>query len=133
MSVSLRGLLAVVAAAVACVSAAPAAHANFTICNDFKQSVQVAYASHNGRDWESQGWWTIRPNQCTVLEPGSLTNRFYYLYARSVDGRTFWGGDYFFCTHEPNSFTIVGDVDCGIGFFEIDTGDEATWTQRLTP
>ncbi len=111
------------------------ASADFTLCNRFEQTVYAAYAYDNGDDWVSEGWYEMRPQQCTTLVYGNLNlqNRYYYIYAESADGWNSWGGDHCFCTHEPNAFTIVGDDQCNTGFFEVDTQDYSDWTQNLDP
>ena len=109
------------------------ASADFTLCNKFKQPIYASYAYHDGNDWVSEGWYEVRPQQCTILVEGNLANRYYYIYAESADEQTFWGGEFDFCIHEPNAFTIVGDDQCNTGFFEVDTQNYSDWTHDLTP
>lgn len=111
------------------------ASADFTLCNDFKQTIYAAYGYYSDYegDWVSEGWWEVRPNQCVILESGQLQGRYRYLFAETADGRTWWDGEYFFCTHEPNAFTIIGDEQCNTGFFEVDMQNYRDWVHRLTP
>lgn len=112
----------------ACLSAAPAL-AGLTICNetDARQSIAIGYK--DGDNWTSEGWWTVRPGDCTTPVKGDLANRYYYYRATNPD-RPFEGEDYYFCT-DPKAFTIVGDTDCQARgyreeeFSQIDTGPEA--------
>lgn len=108
------------------------AHADLTICNQYKETIFAAYGYNNGTDWVSQGWWQIDPGQCSALISGALTNRYYYVYADTDNGDYYWGGDYMFCIHKPNEFEIIGDTDCHTGFFEIDTNGQTDITQTLT-
>ena len=114
-------------------AAARPASADFTVCSEFKQTVYVAYAYHDGTDWVSEGWWSVYPFDCTVVWTGPIDASYLYLFAESEDGRTSWGGEYMFCIHEPNAFTIWGDEDCHTGFLEIDLGGARDWTHTLTP
>ena len=64
-------------------------------------------------------------------------SRFYYIYAVDYDQFGEWGGRAFMCTREKE-FTISGIEDCvargfeRTGFFEIDTGEQSSWTVQLT-
>jgi uncharacterized membrane protein len=68
---------------------------------------------------------------------GPLRSRFYYVHAVDYDRGGEWGGNFFLCT-QPRVFTIRDIGDCAqrgferTGFFEIDTGEMATWAVQLT-
>ena len=68
---------------------------------------------------------------------GSLVARFYYIYAVDYDRGGEWSGQAFMCTREKE-FTIRGTDDClargydRTGFFEVDTGEQPSWTVQLT-
>jgi len=109
------------------------AFADLSVCNENKQTVIAAVGYHDGQIWVSEGWFTIRAGQCAPVYERPLSNRYYYLYARTADRGRYWGGDYYFCIHEPNEFTIYGDEGCDVGFLEIDTLDESVWTHSLVP
>ena len=71
-------------------------------------------------------------------DPGrTLVARYYYVYAIDYDHGGEWGGKAFMCTREKE-FTIRGIEDClargydRTGFFEIDTGEQQSWTVQLT-
>jgi len=109
--------------------------ADFTVCNESDSStasVSVAYQSDG--EWVSEGWWNIDRGDCTIIFPGDLKSRYYYIRADGGDGT--WKGDYNFC-YKSEKFTIYGDENCSSrgyksgGYFEVDTGDSYDWTQRL--
>jgi hypothetical protein len=68
---------------------------------------------------------------------GSLIARFYYVYAVDYDRGGEWSGKAFMCTRDKE-FTIRGIEDClargydRTGFFEVDTGEQRSWTVQLT-
>ena len=70
-------------------------------------------------------------------ERATLVARFYYVYAIDYDRGGEWGGKTFMCTRDKE-FTIRGIEDClargfdRTGFFEIDTGEQKSWTVQLT-
>lgn len=67
---------------------APAAHANFTICNESRSramSVAVAWQFHTlfPTPIRVDGWTRIPPNRCEVVSPGRLHQHSYYVLAVS--------------------------------------------------
>ena len=68
---------------------------------------------------------------------GPLAARYYYVYAVDYDQGGEWSGKSFMCTRDKE-FTIRGFEDClargydRTGFFEIDTGEQRSWTVQLT-
>ena len=66
-----------------------------------------------------------------------LVARFYYVYAVDYDRGGEWSGKAFMCTRDKE-FTIRGTDDClargydRTGFFEVDTGEQPSWTVQLT-
>ena len=68
---------------------------------------------------------------------GPLVARFYYIYAVDYDRGGEWSGQAFMCTRDKE-FTIRGIDDClargydRTGFFEVDTGEQPSWTVQLT-
>ena len=67
----------------------------------------------------------------------ALVARFYYIYAVDYDRGGEWSGQAFMCTRDKE-FTIRGIEDClargfdRTGFFEVDTGEQRSWTVQLT-
>jgi uncharacterized membrane protein len=118
------------------VAAAAPADASFTVCNKGSHAAKVALGRFNGRDWESDGWWTVKPKDCSKLLIGPLEARYYYLYA--TDGRQgSWDGRHGFCVM-GGKFSIVGRGGCAArgydrkGFFQVDTGHAADYTHKLS-
>jgi uncharacterized membrane protein len=116
---------------------APAAHADFRMCNNTTARVSVALAYTNGASWVSEGWWNIKAGACETLLRGPLAAQFYYVYAMDERGGE-WKGKAFMCTRD-REFRIDGREDCFVrgydrsGFFEVDTGKDAkNWTVQLT-
>ena len=117
-------------------AAAPPAHANLRICNKTAHAVSIALGFFDGREWSSQGWWTVSPSGCNELISGALNARYYYLYAIHQEVGGAWDGDRGFCTVSAQ-FRIAGRANCqGRGyerspFFQVDTGQAPDWTENL--
>lgn len=117
-------------------SAEPA-RAELRLCNKTDSQVGIAVGYRNKVDWSTEGWWNLPANSCETLIPGQLASRYYYIYAIDYDQGGEWGGRAFMCTREKE-FTISGIADCvargyeRTGFFEIDTGEQRSWTVQLT-
>ncbi len=113
------------------------AKADLRLCNKTESQVGVAIGYRQQTDWITEGWWNLPANSCETLVPGPLVSRFYYIYAVDYDQFGEWGGRAYMCTREKE-FTINGIEDCvargyeRTGFFEIDTGEQASWTVQLT-
>jgi uncharacterized membrane protein len=114
------------------------AHADFRLCNNTASKVGVAIGYKDGEGWATEGWWNIAGNgACETLLQGELTARFYYIYAVDYDRGGEWSGQAFMCTRDK-VFTIRGTEDClargydRTGFFEVDTGEQRSWTVQLT-
>src|SRR6266567_8962185 len=116
--------------------AAPAA-ADFRLCNNTGGRVGIAIGYKDGDGWITEGWWNLAARSCDTLLKGVLVARFYYIYAVDYDHGGEWSGKAFMCTREKE-FTIRGIDDClargydRTGFFEVDTGDQPSWTVQLT-
>jgi uncharacterized membrane protein len=115
-----------------------AAHADFRLCNNTSSKVGVAVGYKGGEGWATEGWWNISGNgTCETLLRGELAARFYYVYAVDYDRGGEWSGQAFMCTRDKE-FTILGTEDClargydRTGFFEVDTGEQRSWTVQLT-
>jgi uncharacterized membrane protein len=113
------------------------AQAGFAVCNKASLPAKVALGHFDGKTWRSEGWWTILPQKCETLLSGPLDARYYYLYGTDGGSGT-WNGSKEFCTAAVGPFSIPGRGNCAArgydrkGFFEVDTGDEANWTQSLS-
>jgi len=116
--------------------AASHAEAGLTVCNKSKHVAKVALGRFDGRDWGSEGWWTLRPGACAAVVPGTLEARYYYLYGTDGDAE-FWDGGTGFCTANTPHFRIEGQANCAARgydrrrFFRIDTRDNLNQVQNL--
>jgi uncharacterized membrane protein len=116
--------------------AAPA-HADFRLCNSSASRVGVSVGYKDGENWVTEGWWNIAASSCETLLKGPLVARYYYVYALDYDRGGEWGGIAYMCTR-GKEFTIRGVDNCmargydRTGFFEIDTGEQRSWTVQLT-
>jgi len=116
--------------------AAPAL-ADLRMCNTTASRIGVAIGYRDGQGWVTEGWWNIAPRGCETLLRGTLAARFYYVHAVDYDKGGEWTGKSVMCTRNKE-FTIRGITDCLArgydrdGFFEVDTGEQKSWTIQLT-
>ena len=114
----------------------PAA-ADFRLCNNTSSRVGVAVGYKDADGWTTEGWWNLPARTCETVLKGNLVARFYYVYAIDYDRGGEWMGQAYMCTRDKE-FTIRGIGDClargydRSGFFEVDTGEQRTWTVQLT-
>lgn len=124
-------------AALALMLATTEARADFRMCNNTAGRVGIAIGYKDGDGWTTEGWWNLASRNCETLLKGALVARFYYVYAIDYDRGGEWSGQAFMCTREKE-FTIRGTEDClargydRTGFFEVDTGEQRSWTVQLT-
>jgi uncharacterized membrane protein len=101
------------------------ANAWFDVCNRSNRRVPVAFgyrdfvdnrellASSSSSSWISEGWWSLNPGNCTRVYPHELwrRNRYYYVFAKSTDGKLVWGGNTSFCVvSRAFTFLNVGNL-----------------------
>ena len=116
--------------------AQPAA-ADFRLCNNTGSRVGIAIGYKDSDGWTTEGWWNLSARSCETLLRGTLVARFYYVYALDYERGGEWSGQAFMCTRDKE-FTIRGIDDClargyeRTGFFEVDTGEQRSWTVQLT-
>ena len=131
---ALGGLLLV--GAVMGATLGPAA-ADFRLCNNTGSRVGIALGYKDSDGWTTEGWWNLSARSCDTLLKGSLVARYYYIYAVDYDRGGEWSGKAYMCTRDKE-FTIRGIEDClargydKTGFFEVDTGEQRSWTVQLT-
>ena len=107
------------------------------LCNKTPSRVGIAIGYKEGQKWTTEGWWNVAAGSCETLMAGPLVSRFYYVYAVDYDQGGEWGGKAAMCTRDK-MFTIHGIEDCVArgfernGFFEVDTGEQKSWTVQLT-
>ena len=113
------------------------AQADLRMCNTTGSRVGVAIGYRDAQGWTTEGWWNIAPRACETLLRGTLAARFYYVHAVDYDRGGEWTGKSVMCTRNKE-FTIRGIEDClargyeRAGFFEVDTGEQKSWTIQLT-
>jgi uncharacterized membrane protein len=114
------------------------AHADLRVCNKTTNRVGIAIGYKADQDWTTEGWWTLEADRCATLLAGPLVGRYYYMYAVDYDEGGEWGGDTAYLCTQEKEFTIEGVNDCvargyqRTGFYEVDTGNQETWTIQLT-
>ncbi len=129
-------VLATVASTAGALAAVPA-HADLRLCNMTDSRVGASIGYRDPQGWVTEGWWNLDARACETIFAGTLTSRFYYVHAVDYDRGGEWGGRSFMCTRE-REFTIRGIEDCLVrgydrdGFFEVDTGQQRSWTIQLT-
>lgn len=112
------------------------AYADLRLCNRTQNRVGVSIGYKDKKVWTTEGWWNVPMNSCETLVSGTLVSRYYYIYAVDYDHGGEWSGKYAMCTKDK-MFTIQGTEDCVArgfnrsGFFEVDTGEQSTWTIQL--
>jgi len=132
-------ILVSVAATVALLTAAStySAKADFRLCNNTGSRVGVAIGYKDSEGWTTEGWWNVSTRSCETLLRGALVARYYYIYAVDYDRGGEWSGKAYMCSREKE-FTIRGTENClargydRTGFFEVDTGEQRSWTVQLT-
>jgi len=113
------------------------AKADFRLCNNTGSRVGVAIGYKDNEGWTTEGWWNVSTRSCETLLRGALVARYYYIYAVDYDRGGEWSGKAYMCSREKE-FTIRGTENClargydRTGFFEVDTGEQRSWTVQLT-
>lgn len=114
------------------------AFAEFRVCNDSFEVLNIAMAAPYDDSYRSRGWWRIAPAQCAVLVKEAVEARYLYVHASDVFGRSAIGGARVFCI-APRRFAIDGAEDCLLRgyaeahFSEIDTGDAPRMSLHIMP
>ena len=117
--------------------AADLASSGLRLCNRTASRVGIAIGYNKDGQWTTEGWWNVDAGMCGALVEGPLVSRVYYIYALDYDEGGVWGGGAAMCTSDKE-FTIQGIEDCvargyeRTGFFEVDTGEQRSWTVQLT-
>lgn len=127
---------AVIAALLLAASIFPA-KADFRLCNNTGSRVGIAIGYKDNEGWTTEGWWNVSSRSCETLLRGALVARYYYIYAVDYDRGGEWSGKAYMCSREKE-FTIRGTDNClargydRTGYFEVDTGEQRSWTVQLT-
>lgn len=111
--------------------------AQFAVCNQTFDVMNVAIGTYDRDAFVTEGWWTIGPNQCANAIDDELTARFVYVFAQDVFGKMILTGATPMCV-APDKFRIRGETDCLLRgyieapFQEIDTQRTERWTLFIT-
>lgn len=114
------------------------AWAQFQVCNQTFDVVNVAIGQYEYDAFETSGWWTIGPNQCANVIDEELEDRYIYVFAQDVFGKSVLSGSTPMCV-APERFEIRRETDCLINgyiearFLQVDTQKSERWTLFLTP
>jgi uncharacterized membrane protein len=125
-----------VSSLLACSATTPAL-ADLRLCNMTGSRIGIAIGYRDAQGWITEGWWNLSPRACETLLRGTLAARFYYVHALDYDRGGEWNGKSVMCTRN-REFTIRGTEDClargydRASFFEVDTGEQKSWTIQLT-
>jgi uncharacterized membrane protein len=121
----------------ALLSASPV-HAEFAVCNQSFDVVNVAIGQYERSDFVTRGWWTVGPNQCANVIRDKLETRYVYVFAQDVFGNAILNGGTSMCVG-PKRFEIQGEADCAVRgyvevpYVEVDTQRTERWTLFLSP
>jgi uncharacterized membrane protein len=134
---SLHALLLAFAVVLGLLATAAPAAADFRVCNQTPSRVGIAVGYKDRDGWTTEGWWNLPTKACETLLRGALVARYYYVYGVDYDRGGQWAGQAYMCTRDKE-FTVRGTEDClargydRTGFFEVDTGQQQSWTVTLT-
>ena len=123
---------------IGCILQASPAVAEFAVCNQSFDVVNVAIGQFERNSFITRGWWTVGPNQCANVIKEKLDARYVYVFAQDVFGNAILNGATNMCVG-PRRFEIQGEKDCAVrGFIEVpyvevDTQRTERWTLFLTP
>jgi uncharacterized membrane protein len=118
--------------------AAPAS-AQFAVCNQTLDAVNLAVATETGGVFSTEGWWTIGANRCADVIKDELVSRYIYVYATDVFGQPIVDGTVAgenMCVGSKR-FKIEGTDSCWergyqqVRFMEVDTREMVRWTLFL--
>ena len=112
------------------------ASAQFAVCNQSFDVMNVAIGLDVQDEFQTEGWWTVGPNQCANVIKDELTTRYIYIFAQDVFGQPVVTGSTQMCI-SPRKFMIRGLAECWsrgyvtAGFIEVDTVKTQRWTLFL--
>jgi uncharacterized membrane protein len=144
MAISSR-VLALSAGVLATLFAAPAARAEFKVCNQSVDVYNLAIGAEINQQFDTEGWWVMPANTCVVPikeDLDQLQLRYVYVYARTVTGESAFQGGWDMCvdTKRFKIDRIAGEPwNCWVRgyeqvkFFEVDTGNTKSWTLYVRP
>lgn len=112
------------------------ARAEFAVCNQSFDVINVAIGLDRGGVFETEGWWTIGTNQCANVIKHELESRYIYVFAQDVFGKPVLEGTTEMCI-SPEKFIVRGIENCftrghiAVNFIEVDTVSTVRWTLFL--
>ncbi|MFQ6549986.1 DUF1036 domain-containing protein [Aestuariibius sp. 2305UL40-4] len=112
--------------------------AEFAVCNQTFDVINVAVGQSEEDTFVTRGWWTVGPNQCANVIRDPLPARYVYIFAKDVFGKEILNGTDEMCI-STRKFTIRGETDCLLRgylparFIEVDTQRTERWTLFLAP
>ncbi|HTM78105.1 MAG TPA: DUF1036 domain-containing protein, partial [Devosia sp.] len=104
-------LLAGTAFALALLALTQPARAEFAVCNQTFDVVNVAIGQQVEGSFRSEGWWTVGANQCANVIRTELQSRYIYVYAIDVFGQALLAGTQSVCVGDKR-FVIDQETDC---------------------
>ncbi len=113
------------------------ARAQFQVCNQSFDVMNIAIGLDVKDEFQTEGWWTVGPNQCANVIKEELVSRYIYIFAQDVFGQPVVSGTTQMCV-SPRRFSIRGLSECwsrgyvAAGFIEVDTVKTQRWTLFLT-
>jgi uncharacterized membrane protein len=111
-------------------------HAEFSVCNQSLDVLNVAIGYEQDGDFQTEGWWSVGANRCVDVVREPLKMRYIYVYAEDVFGQAVAEGNVASCV-DNKRFLIRGTTDCWIRghkeahFLEVDTKSQERWTLFL--
>ena len=113
------------------------AAADFSVCNQTLDVVNVAIGYQRGEVMRTEGWWTIGSNQCATVIRQPIPKRYIYVFATDVFGQTLLDGSQKMCVG-AEKFTIDEIESCWqrgyreAEFYEVDTKAQDDWRLFLS-
>jgi len=114
------------------------AFAEFAVCNQSIDVINVAVGQEVTGEFQTEGWWTVGANQCANVVRKPLDSRFIYVFATDVFGQDVLNGSTPMCVGVKR-FVIRGDDNCWERgyrqerFYEVDTQSVERWTLFISP
>lgn len=112
------------------------ARAEFSVCNQSLDVLNVAIGYEEDGAFQTEGWWSVGANRCAEVIRKPLKNRYIYVYAEDVFGQPVTEGANPSCVGTKR-FLVRGTGDCWLrgykqaDFFEVDTREQERWTLFL--
>lgn len=114
------------------------AQANFAVCNQSFDVINVAIGRDVNGEFQTDGWWTVGTNQCANVIKEELETRYIYVFAQDVFGQPLLNGTTKMCVAREK-FTIRGTENCWVRghisarFIEVDTRRTQRWSFFVAP